>query len=979
MVVAVKDEPRGQDWIMEISSISSLPAKRLPFYRGLASVDVLDTSTHTSQINQGHRRMHRPDFQESDEQIGPIAAVTVLQTVLATLGLRGNDGRDASKGPEKRWTGRLGLPVIVEQRPFEAFPGVKMVSSAEGLWRITELAQLIIEETANQHRGRDCLKSLRLVNKATSEVTTPILFWELRTSWQMTRTLASFAESPNICYVKEFTIDNAAKWDRGNAELRLLLTRMPRLETIFREPEHRMDRNLLCYTSQTPLEPATIFSLHMCPRIKANRLDETYLTNDGSTIPDFAPRGLEELVLVGLCGDSVLWKQQIARLLANSPKLKKLSLSIRKPFSCLTCPPSAQYWHQGQYSWFDHLCDDYKNAGGGQGNAVQIGNRLGGTKATERRCEVFSVHHEAPVCRRPDQRRPNRSNTMWLINTTTRDLEFVQNPKKGSYAILSHTWGPTEVSFQQYPRRPTPASPDQHGLAKINKTCELARARNLAYAWVDTCCIDKSSSAELSEAINSMFQWYSDAAVCFAFLSDLEPDVDFDQGFPRCNWLRRGWTLQELIAPRFVEFYDQEWNMRTTKSGSTRAISAASGVDLEVLQNSEHLPRITVARRMSWASTRKTTRIEDQAYCLMGIFGIHMPMIYGEGKKAFIRLQEEITKQSCDLSLFAWTEVIPLPGDDLDDDDFASGGANEQYRGLFARSPREFHDCGDIYSRNTGGLLDREFTVTNKGLRIKTALVRSERFSKDGILNLGIRKAGNPAFAMSSGWIGVALGKTPLGFVRSHPCAIYIADDDDRVVYGKETIHVRKDITHAEQVHLSSRFRGAIILRYDGRGTVCKPIHLMPRDLWDSVRLLFLNQNRGIMTLIRFQVVCSHTAKEFRVVVGCSTIGEPMCRVWPEKHPLFAKVVQYMEQRKEVFDYVSVDYLRSYFFQSGQHNEAKSSTEFRSMSKGSDDELIDRYIITFTAQLTPGKYEGEDAYHLDIGIEEASYQELGYH
>ncbi|KAK0616579.1 heterokaryon incompatibility protein-domain-containing protein [Immersiella caudata] len=221
---------------------------------------------------------------------------------------------------------------------------------------------------------------------------------------------------------------------------------------------------------------------------------------------------------------------------------------------------------------------------------------------------------------------------MWLINAITRDLEFVQNPRERSYAILSHTWGSAEVSFQHYPRRPTPAAPDQHGLAKINKTCELALARGLAYAWVDTCCIDKSSSAELSEAINSMFQWYRDADVYFAYLSDLEPEVDFDDGFHRCKWLTRGWTLQELIAPDEVEFYDREWNLRTTKNGSRQKISAASGVDLKVLVNSRRLKQVAVARRMSWASERKTTRVEDQAYCLMGLFDIHMPMIYGEGE-----------------------------------------------------------------------------------------------------------------------------------------------------------------------------------------------------------------------------------------------------------------------------------------------------------------------------------------------------------
>jgi len=576
---------------------------------------------------------------------------------------------------------------------------------------------------------------------------------------------------------------------------------------------------------------------------------------------------------------------------------------------------------------------------------------------------------------------------MWLINTTTRDLEFVQNPKKGSYAILSHTWGPREVSFQQYASRgaPSQASPNingqdqqEDGLAKINKTCELALARNLAYAWVDTCCIDKSSSAELSEAINSMFQWYDDAAVCFAYISDLDPHVDFAEGFPRCNWLRRGWTLQELIAPRDVEFYDRAWNLQTTKAESVQVISEASGVDLGVLNNSDNLPRVAVGRRMSWASRRKTTRIEDLAYCLMGIFGIHMPMIYGEGKKAFIRLQEEITKQSCDLSLFAWTQVTPNPDDNDDDDDDDSGEEDEPYRGLFARSPREFQDCGDLQSRNTGGLLDREFTVTNKGLRIETSLIESARFGKDGILNLGIykRARGNPGAAVSaSGWIGVGLGKTPLGFVRSRPDKLYIAGGDDRTIYEKQTIHIRKDISRAEQTHLKSRFRGAIILRVpQGSGTRCEAVHLMPPDLWDPIRSLILKQNRGIIALVRFTVTCLRTSKQFAVVVGCSTVGGPLCRVWEEGHQFFADAVRYMGHRTEVFDYVATEHLPSYFFhrRREQNDDMAASTQFQSMRYGSDNGLVESYMITFSARLTSGEYEGEAAYYLDIGIDKST-------
>ncbi|KAK4109274.1 HET-domain-containing protein, partial [Canariomyces notabilis] len=311
---------------------------------------------------------------------------------------------------------------------------------------------------------------------------------------------------------------------------------------------------------------------------------------------------------------------------------------------------------------------------------------------------------------------------MWLINSRNMKLEFMQNPKKNSYAILSHTWGDDEVSFQEYRQYEQGRAPGhaRTGLEKIIMTCQLALTRGLAYCWVDTCCIDKSSSAELSEAINSMFQWYKDAAVCFAYLSDVRAGDSFGRAFAASRWLKRGWTLQELIAPRNVEFYDAAWSKRSSKAESLTFLSNCTGIDREVLEDCTNLSRIPIARRMSWASMRKTTRIEDTAYCLMGIFDIHMPMIYGEGKKAFMRLQEEIAKQSCDLSLFAWTSNIPpeLDEPEEDRDERSSEGIREEFRGAFARSPREFYYSGNLNRGQMGGLMDPEFTITNKGVRI---------------------------------------------------------------------------------------------------------------------------------------------------------------------------------------------------------------------------------------------------------------------
>ncbi|KAI1367887.1 heterokaryon incompatibility protein-domain-containing protein [Xylaria arbuscula] len=294
---------------------------------------------------------------------------------------------------------------------------------------------------------------------------------------------------------------------------------------------------------------------------------------------------------------------------------------------------------------------------------------------------------------------------MWLINTETCALENITNPQMGSYAILSHTWEEEEVSFQQYHN--IHEARKLKGLEKINMTIQLARNRGLQYAWVDTCCIDKSSSAELSEAINSMFKWYSDAAVCLVFLSDLSsnkvllstPDsnprtaalarmgqldghqMSHNDLLARCRWFYRGWTLQELIAPTDVEFYDDGWNLIGNKWTLTVTITSITHIPFEVLSIPTLLRKVPIAQRMSWAANRSTTRVEDIAYCLFGLFGINLAPLYGEGENAFLRLQEELLRQSDDMSLFAWK---------------AEAEHSQPYRGILAYSPREFRDSSFI-------------------------------------------------------------------------------------------------------------------------------------------------------------------------------------------------------------------------------------------------------------------------------------------
>ncbi|KAK3349782.1 heterokaryon incompatibility protein-domain-containing protein, partial [Lasiosphaeria hispida] len=242
---------------------------------------------------------------------------------------------------------------------------------------------------------------------------------------------------------------------------------------------------------------------------------------------------------------------------------------------------------------------------------------------------------------------------MRLLNTDTLEVEVFMGSDVPTYAILSHTWGKNEVTLQDLAGNRSGSKKD---FSKLDKTCKVAHANGYGYVWVDTCCIDKTSSAELSEAINSMFRYYQEADVCYAFLFDLVPEevAPLESALATCRWFTRGWTLQELIASREIHIYDAAWSLRGTKRTMVDLISRISRVDREVLLDADELYCVPVAAKMSWAATRATTRIEDMAYSLLGIFDIHLPLLYGEGLKAFRRLQEEILRKTNDMSLLAW-------------------------------------------------------------------------------------------------------------------------------------------------------------------------------------------------------------------------------------------------------------------------------------------------------------------------------------
>ncbi|KAL9610403.1 MAG: hypothetical protein Q9167_004886 [Letrouitia subvulpina] len=338
---------------------------------------------------------------------------------------------------------------------------------------------------------------------------------------------------------------------------------------------------------------------------------------------------------------------------------------------------------------------------------------------------------------------------MRLLNAETLEFREFFDSDVPKYAILSHRWSSDEVTFKDFKKG---VQRGHEGFTKITLCCKQALRDHYNWVWVDTCCIDKRSSAELTEAINSMYKWYKDAAVCYVYLAD----VHWEQShyllsgsrrktvmthFCGSSWFTRGWTLQELLAPDNIRFYDQTWQYIGTKNNLANEISDTTGIDLYWLTmnmpSDDQIPRCTkavdcrahmnawtsgrkqpsVATRMSWASKRQTSRIEDMAYCLLGLFDVNMPLLYGEGRKAFRRLIQEIIRTTDDDSIFAWTstkhELSVLP-DWLD----------------------QFADSRYVHKVAPGKFKRPPYTLTNQGLSFPITYRFSRTVRSPGFDNL---------------------------------------------------------------------------------------------------------------------------------------------------------------------------------------------------------------------------------------------------
>jgi Heterokaryon incompatibility protein (HET) len=309
------------------------------------------------------------------------------------------------------------------------------------------------------------------------------------------------------------------------------------------------------------------------------------------------------------------------------------------------------------------------------------------------------------------------------------------------------------------------------GWKKIWSACLQACRDGYDYIWIDTCCINKSSSTELAEALNSMFEWYEMSATCYVILEDCKlcphrlkwqslhrlklqstwpslaeaymsylsyfnpVDGCTEAQIGHCRWVSRGWTLQELIAPSEIKFFDQDWTFIGTRHQMASKLSDVTGVASSLLSDGgllfisvddkatikrQKLHQFPVAVRMSWAAKRQTTRIEDQAYSLLGLFGVSMPLLYGEGNKAFLRLQEEIIKLSNDDSILAWEFV-----DDIEHEIFENqllAPSPENFCWWSPRRSSELTLCCPTTDKEKPSFDDR-FEITQKSLQITVPLV----------------------------------------------------------------------------------------------------------------------------------------------------------------------------------------------------------------------------------------------------------------
>ncbi|KAJ8588143.1 hypothetical protein M405DRAFT_272972, partial [Rhizopogon salebrosus TDB-379] len=239
--------------------------------------------------------------------------------------------------------------------------------------------------------------------------------------------------------------------------------------------------------------------------------------------------------------------------------------------------------------------------------------------------------------------------------------------KEFQCVMLSHRWEGKEPLLHDIGTNVVYELSPVGGVAKLLSFCRIARDAGYRWAWSDTCCIDKTNNAELQQSLNAMFVWYHHSALTIVYLSDVLPSSR-PGALAKSKWNTRGWTVQEFLAPKFVIFYQRDWTLYLGDPSDVddpypnhkdsieimQELKDATKIDLQFLVSFQ--PGMKGAReKLQWASARVTTVLEDMAYSLFGIFGVQLPLIYGEGKQSALgRLLQEIVARSCDLTALDW-------------------------------------------------------------------------------------------------------------------------------------------------------------------------------------------------------------------------------------------------------------------------------------------------------------------------------------
>ncbi|KAI1638442.1 heterokaryon incompatibility protein-domain-containing protein [Biscogniauxia mediterranea] len=447
---------------------------------------------------------------------------------------------------------------------------------------------------------------------------------------------------------------------------------------------------------------------------------------------------------------------------------------------------------------------------------------------------------------------------MRLINTHTLEIEEYFGDQIPPYAILSHTWGLEELSFQEWQRLRTPSP--KAGYGKIKRACQKALENNLLFLWCDVNCIDKSSSTELSEAVNSMFNWYKNSAVCYAYLEDVSrQDPDVAASMRKSRWFTRGWTLQELLAPGNVQFFTVEWEPLGTRTEKSGLISKITGIPKSYLDTGD-ISHACIAEKMSWLARRKTTRIEDMAYCMFGIFDLNMPLLYGEGSRAFVRLQEELVRVSNDHTVFCW-EWIP-------------GVVPRTWTSMLAPSARAFENAGHAQEILYSSREISTYSVTNAGINIQLQTVDACGFV------FAVLNAASSLETMDSTYHRLAIPLRPAkrgGWWERHsfppsPTTLpmsWVSPLKSFYVGSRHTVN-----SWPESPYYASSRRSGVLVTFDDKGLVELDEDIVEVEgQWDDLRSTFLlNQadprvSRGVLgfKVMRPTRYGTHKAKRLTV------------------------------------------------------------------------------------------------------------------